>query len=418
MTTSHLISKWSVLGVIATILAAVATLVVINQAGAHSDIGPTTEISVHVCIDQGTKTTGTVFAIQPNDNCDPGANVPDLRKHWATWEAFISELAAGVTAECPPARGILNLLAGLDDNGSIFTNAEIFGDLNNDGLIDMSTVEADAFLYTLLSSGGYGVFEPEFLDPNALPPNQIPNPNFNPNSDTLVNPLKTVVIDGISGFGGAGVLGAKINRAQAQLKLDHIAHGDEFEGDSWAQDVLRALGESFKCEGDHDHVIFQGGAIIGGSTQSGEATLTGESRHLDVFEDTYVGMFAGASSQDASLVEVVLPADGAVGKFWVRLDEDISSAKSTGKKEPSQGQGWVFTVWKNGGPTDPPVTCTISTSLTATGQDDGFTCRDLVHVGDFVAGDRIAVKAAPLAEKRNETLQHGFNMSWSAIYGN
>ena len=92
MSTTRLLSKWSVLGVIATLMVAFGALMVTTQIRAHEGKGPTGEIGVHVCIDEQADAATTLFRIDENGNCDN--LTATTAKHWLSGEGIISGLGA------------------------------------------------------------------------------------------------------------------------------------------------------------------------------------------------------------------------------------------------------------------------------------------------------------------------------------
>ena len=230
-------------------MVAFGAVMLTTQIGAHNDAGPDGTIGVHVCVQEDASGISMLYRIDPTDNCENVSGA--VARHWSTWEAFVSEMAAAVVVDCPTAGGLLALLESLKDDfmtqntdDFIFLNRDTnthtghaghAGHADHSGLTDLrglSTLEADAFLYVLLSSGGalkaqpdrmitlFGAFGLTGGDLTYDPP-----PGVDPAS-----PAQQHVID-------------LIDRSRDVLD-DYTT---VWTTDTWPQEVLRALGESMAC---------------------------------------------------------------------------------------------------------------------------------------------------------------------------
>lgn len=210
MTMTHLISKWSILGVVATLMVAFGALMLTTNIGAHSGKGPAGEIGIHVCVQEVVDSATSMFRIDETGDCD---NLEaDTARHWLSGEAIISGLG-GLAGTGSVTNGLAGLLT------THTSGAWAAGDL--DIIAAMDAEQGDAFVYVFLSSGGFS--------------GSTPRQDF---------------IDGGAGDLGIATLGTKINAARVLLELAFdtdpelawaSAAGDA--GDTWANQVLRSLAD-------------------------------------------------------------------------------------------------------------------------------------------------------------------------------
>ena len=127
-------------------------------------------------------------------------------------------------------------------------------------------------------------------------------------------------------------------------------------------------------------------------TRSAASVLVGMGLALSSTATRYLAFIGTSSTATESTISQPLPVAGTLKNLYIKLS---SNAGTT-------GNGYTFTVFKNG----------VATSIVVTITGTATTGSDLVNTTTFVAGDTISIRAVPSASGATNSI----NLTWSAEY--